>query len=141
MISQERFFLFPSTSLNRENNSASWVLTYHGVDYTAKIKNAKAMYDFAEGSIYFGKTITSTVIGPEEIQLFQEVTGIDDIFSLAAVSEIGLDAEYIGPEVTDIFIRWPELEGQEEAGTDEEGNITYRDIISREGIWNGFPRV
>ena len=140
MIAQERFFLFPSNSLDRENNSASWVLTYQGVEYNVKIKNAKAMYDFAAGSIYSGKTITSTVIGPEEIQLFQKVTGLDNIFSLATVTEIGLNDEYIGGELTDIFSLFPELEGQKESGTDEYGNTIYRDIISRQTVWNGFER-
>ena len=135
MIAQERFFLFPAENVNEDIRAAEWNITYLEQTLIAKIRNAMPLYTFNDG-----KKLVSAIIGPEEIAEFKSITGMEDIFSMEAVSRIGIGEFYVGMSLQDIFDRWPELEGQEEAGMDE-GNIIYRDIISREAIWNGFPRV
>lgn len=136
MIAQERFFLFPAENVFEDIRAAEWPITVFEQNMVARIKNTKTMYIFPDG-----KKLVSAVIGPEEITEFQAVTGAEDIFSLEAVALLGIGEFYVGMALKDIFDRWPELEGQEAAGTDEDGNIIYRDIISRKSIWNGFPRV
>ena len=136
MISQERFFLFPAENVLEDVRAAEWSVTVLEQNLIARIRNAKTMYIFPDG-----KKLVSAVIGPAEITEFQAVTGMEDIFSMEAVAVLGIGEFYVGMTLQDIFDRWPELEGQEDVGTDEYGNIIYRDIIPREAIWNGFPRV
>lgn len=136
MIAQERFFIFPAENVLEDTRAAEWPITVLEQNLIARIKNAIPMHTFDDG-----KKLVSAVIGPEEITEFQAVTGVEDIFSLEAVALLGIGEFYVGMTLQDIFDRWPELEGQEDVGTDEDGNIIYRDIISREAIWNGFPRV
>lgn len=131
MIAQERFFLFPAENIKEDVRSAEWPITVFEQEFIARIKNAKTMYTFQDG-----KKLVSVIIGPEEITEFQAVTGMEDIFSMEAVSLLGIGEFYVGMTLQDIFDRWPELAGREEAGTDEDGNIIYR-----EAIWNGFPRA
>ena len=131
--SQERFFLFPSENVNEDIRSAEWDITYLEQTIIARIKNVQTIHTFDDG-----KKLVSAIIGPEEIASFQEFTGLTDIFSMEAVDSLGIGEFYVGMSLQDIFDRWPELEGQEPAGVNEEGSVIYRDIISRKTIWEGF---
>lgn len=135
MISQERFFLFPAENVLEDVRAVEWTINVLEQTLVAKIKNAIPLHTFTDG-----KKLVSAVIGPEEIAEFQAVTGMEDIFSLEAVYALGVGELYVGMSLQDIFDRWPELEGQEQAGTDEDGNVIYKDIITRDPVWNGFKR-
>lgn len=109
-------------------------MTIQEQEFIAKIKNVFTLHTFPDG-----QKLVNAAIGPEEIKLFREVTGLDDIFCPEAVEAMGIQALYVGRTLDDVFARWPELAGQVNAGVDPDtGETLYRDIISRVSPWAGI---
>lgn len=129
-VTQERYFLFPPEIVDEDVRAATWQVTIAEQDFIASIKNVVTLHTFGDGT-----KLVNAAIGPEEIKLFQEVTGLDNIFCPEAVEAMGIQEMYVGRTLDDVFARWPELAGQVEVVDTETGETTMKDIISRVSPW------
>ena len=130
MVTQERYFLFPPESVLEDVRAATWQVTIAEQDFIASIKNVVTLHTFGDGT-----KLVNAAIGPEEIKLFQEVTGLENIFCPEAVEAMGIQEMYVGRTLDDVFARWPELAGQVEVVDTETGYTIRKDIISRVSPW------
>ena len=80
------------------------------------------------------KAILCVRLDGPTIEELQAQTDCLNPLSIEAVESLDIYGSYIGVTIQDVYDKYPELEGQEQIGIDEEGEPVMKDIVSKT-VW------
>lgn len=95
------------------------------------LKNSAKVYEDDD------KVILLVIISDKTQARLADIAEVDDALSLEAVSTLDILGSYGGMSKADLFFRFPELEGQKQIGTNEDGQPIMVDIVADQK-WFGF---